>query len=616
MGTVSRPYTYTAGDVIQPAEVTDNETTLYTLVNGNLDNDNIDSSAGIKAAKLDLASATTASFSTNVLMSLSSTITLGTTTQTIAVGSSATVTITASGGVAEIGKMTVIASATVGNLKVSGTATLGALATLGTLVVSGTATISGLVCSGTATVGDLKVSNTVTIPNLVVSGTATLGNIIASGTATLKSIVVSGTATIGDLKVSNTVTLPRIVVSGTATIGNMIISGTATLKSIIVSGTATLGAMLVSGTATFSTVPLFPNNTIETADIQDNAVTLAKMAGLARGKIIYGDASGDPAALTVGSTSTVLTTDGVDISWAAVSGGTSTYASIVVSGTATLGNIKTSGTISVSATATMDHLLVNGSGASMAHFKATGADVDHVLIESTDGGAGEGPGMAFYRNSASPADNDQTGRIRWYGNDSAGAKRHIGGVNCKFADVTNTSIDSQISMVSYKDNSELVALTVHGSDVTVAGNLTVGGSLSGAGGKVLQVVNMSTTSVTTTTSSSYVDTNLTLGITPSASSSVVIVEWAGTFNLGGTRGTWADIGLERGTSSIHSWGGEYAEGLATGNFDLHFPLSGSMKDSPNTAGAVTYTVQIRTAGGTAKMISRGTGIMIISEIGA
>tara|TARA_R100001143_G_scaffold1015_1_gene3017 strand:- start:1184 stop:2374 length:1191 start_codon:yes stop_codon:yes gene_type:complete len=396
----------------------------------------------------------------------------------------------------------------------------------------------------------------------------------------------------------------------------MIISGTATLKSIIVSGTATLGAMLVSGTATFSTVPLFPNNTIETADIQDNAVTLAKMAGLARGKIIYGDASGDPAALTVGSTSTVLTTDGVDISWAAVSGGTSTYASIVVSGTATLGNIKTSGTISVSATATMDHLLVNGSGASMAHFKATGADVDHVLIETTDDGAGEGPGMAFYRNSASPADNDGNGRVRFYGNDSAGAKRHIGTVQCKFTDVTNSSIDSEINVVSYKDNSELLALTVHGSDVTVAGDLTVGGSLSG-GGKVLQVVNMTTTSSTTTTSSSYVDTNLTLAITPAASSSVIIVQYNATFNLGGTRGNWADIGLERGASDIHNFSGEYAElGGASGNFDLHLPTSGIMKDTPNTSGAVTYTVRIKTSDGTAKMITRGTGSLVLTEIGA
>ena len=52
--------------------------------------------------------------------------------------------------------------------------------------------------------------------------------------------------------------------------------------------------------------------------IADNAVTLAKMAGLARGKIIYGDSSGDPAALTVGSSGTYLTSDGTDISWGSV----------------------------------------------------------------------------------------------------------------------------------------------------------------------------------------------------------------------------------------------------------------------------------------------------------
>jgi hypothetical protein len=45
------------------------------------------------------------------------------------------------------------------------------------------------------------------------------------------------------------------------------------------------------------------------------------MAGLTRGSIIYGDASGDPAALAAGADTRVLTSDGTDISWAAASGG-------------------------------------------------------------------------------------------------------------------------------------------------------------------------------------------------------------------------------------------------------------------------------------------------------
>jgi len=60
---------------------------------------------------------------------------------------------------------------------------------------------------------------------------------------------------------------------------------------------------------------------IATDMVADNAVTLAKMAGLVRGKIIYGDASGDPAALTVGTADQVLTSDGTDVAWADSVGG-------------------------------------------------------------------------------------------------------------------------------------------------------------------------------------------------------------------------------------------------------------------------------------------------------
>ena len=60
---------------------------------------------------------------------------------------------------------------------------------------------------------------------------------------------------------------------------------------------------------------------IKTSAIDDDSVTLAKMAGLARGKLIYGDTSGDPAALDVGGADEVLTHDGTDFDWAAAGGG-------------------------------------------------------------------------------------------------------------------------------------------------------------------------------------------------------------------------------------------------------------------------------------------------------
>ena len=69
------------------------------------------------------------------------------------------------------------------------------------------------------------------------------------------------------------------------------------------------------------------DSTIETNSdairIKDNGVSLAKMAGLTRGSIIYGDTNGDPAALAKGNADQVLTSDGTDIAWAAAASGVS-----------------------------------------------------------------------------------------------------------------------------------------------------------------------------------------------------------------------------------------------------------------------------------------------------
>ena len=59
----------------------------------------------------------------------------------------------------------------------------------------------------------------------------------------------------------------------------------------------------------------YVDGSIDTAHIGDNQVTLAKMAGIARGKIIYGDSSGNPAVLAVGSNGQTIVSDGTDISW-------------------------------------------------------------------------------------------------------------------------------------------------------------------------------------------------------------------------------------------------------------------------------------------------------------
>ena len=62
-------------------------------------------------------------------------------------------------------------------------------------------------------------------------------------------------------------------------------------------GTVTT-AKIGSGAVTTAKIA---DSAVTTVKVADDAVTLAKLAGLARGKIIYGDSSGNPAALSLGS---------------------------------------------------------------------------------------------------------------------------------------------------------------------------------------------------------------------------------------------------------------------------------------------------------------------------
>ena len=57
------------------------------------------------------------------------------------------------------------------------------------------------------------------------------------------------------------------------------------------------------------------NDCVDGDNIADNSVGIAALAGIARGKIIYGDASGDPQLLAIGTADQILKSDGTDISW-------------------------------------------------------------------------------------------------------------------------------------------------------------------------------------------------------------------------------------------------------------------------------------------------------------
>ena len=123
---------------------------------------------------------------------------------------------------------------------------------------------------------------------------------------------------------------------------------------------------------------------VDTAHIADDQVTLDKMAGLARGSIIIGNATGDPTALAVGSNTYVLRSDGTDIAWSVSSDSDTTYTAgdgLDLSGTTFSTDLMANGGLEITGSelSVAKGIAVND----VAQFAASVADDDFLRIAGT-----------------------------------------------------------------------------------------------------------------------------------------------------------------------------------------------------------------------------------------
>ena len=166
-----------------------------------------------------------------------------------------------------------------------------------------------------------------------------------------------GTNTSGHVLVADGTNYNPVAVGGDIT---MAANGTVTIASTAVE-TAMIAADAITGAKIADDAidsEHYTDGSIDNAHIADDAVGLDEMAGLVRGKIIYGDASGNPAALTVGSANYVLTSDGTDISWASATTGdiTGVTAGTGLTGGGTTGTV----TVNLALTGLTDTAIANG----------------------------------------------------------------------------------------------------------------------------------------------------------------------------------------------------------------------------------------------------------------
>ena len=187
-----------------------------------------------------------------------------------------------------------------------------------------------------------------------------------------------------------------------------------------------------------------------------------------------------------------------------------------------------------------------------------------------------------------------------------------------------TAIDAKGDLVAGTGADAFARLAVGANNTVLTADSSTATGLKWAaaagGGKVLQVVMGSTSTVASNSTTTFADTNLTASITPSATSSKVLVLVAqnGCTASNGNAANALGLKLVRGATDIATI---VADGMWTNTALLKFAFNYSISylDTPATTSATTYKTQFKNMSATAYVdvqSSSSLSTIILMEIGA
>jgi hypothetical protein len=169
------------------------------------------------------------------------------------------------------------------------------------------------------------------------------------------------------------------------------------------------------------------------------------------------------------------------------------------------------------------------------------------------------------------------------------------------------------------------AIGTTGQVLTVSGGVPTWAT-AGGGGKVLQVVSATYSTATAVTGTTYGDTGLSLAITPTLSTSKILVMVNQTFrtSIASSVGVGGGLRILRDASAIYT--------PSPGGYEIHFwesPTSGGREaydikslvylDSPATTSSTTYKTQMRGENGSVTATAQSASavsVITLLEIGA
>jgi len=135
-----------------------------------------------------------------------------------------------------------------------------------------------------------------------------------------------------------------------------------------------------------------------------------------------------------------------------------------------------------------DTLGITTGGTERIAVSSTGLDVTGALtVTNFDGSADASPVLDLFRNSASPADGDEVGQIKFTGENDLSQSTVYAKITGKISDVTDGTEDGLIEYAVKIDGTNTIVqrLTgtalklINGTGLEVAGNITVDGTVDG-----------------------------------------------------------------------------------------------------------------------------------------
>jgi len=206
----------------------------------------------------------------------------------------------------------------------------------------------------------------------------------------------------------------------------------------------------------------------DTFTIDNGVVTSAKIAD---GTIVNADISGS----------------------AAIDGSKLQAAGLVNAGSMSAANFNKLAGIEANATADMTGTeilaTISGENIILGEIASTGNSTfaGNITLSSSDGGSAAAPELDLYRISASPADADYLGQIKFSGEDAADNKQVYAKITGKAGDVTNATEDGILEFMLTKAGSNNIAARftstdlklINGTGLEVAGNISCDGTIDG-----------------------------------------------------------------------------------------------------------------------------------------